>query len=85
MLKETSTVVAKQFGAYARMAQHEAVEVTSHDKPYVVIISAQEHERLRKLDRIVLSAAELPDDLVAAIESATPSEESRLFNDEVEG
>lgn len=85
MHKETSTVVAKQFGAYARMAQHEAIEVTSHDKPYVVIISAQEHERLRKLDRMAISSAELPDELLTAIKEATPSEHSKTFNDEAKG
>lgn len=84
MRRETSSIVSKRFGEFARLAQHEPVEVTTHDQPYVVILSAQEHARLRRLDRQVMASAELPSDLCAAIEDAQPSETSKGFNAEVD-
>lgn len=85
MRRETSTTVGKRFGEFARLAQHEPVEVTTHEQPYVVILSAQEHARLRRLDRQVIASADLPEDLRAAIAKAEPSEASKAFNHEVEG
>lgn len=50
-----------------------------------MILSAQEHARLRRLDRQAIASADLPEDLRAAIAKAEPSEASKAFNHEVEG
>ena len=80
----SSTEVAKRFGEYAQQAQHEPVEVTSYNRPYVTILSAREYERLRRLDRQAYAASELPSDIAAAIAKSEPSSDSERFDDEIE-
>ncbi|GJM08831.1 MAG: hypothetical protein DHS20C11_11070 [Lysobacteraceae bacterium] len=78
-----SSEVAKRFGEFAQLAQHEAVEVTSYNRPYVAILSAREYERLRRLDRQAYRVPDLPAEIFQAIESAEPSTNAKAFDDEV--
>lgn len=82
MIKEKSSEVAKRFGDFAQQAQHEPVEVTQYGRAHVVILSAREHARLRRLDRQVHATAALPEHLVEAIRDAEPSPEAAAYNDE---
>jgi PHD/YefM family antitoxin component YafN of YafNO toxin-antitoxin module len=79
----TSTDVAKKFGAIADIARREPVLVESHGRPQVVMLSPQQYERLRRQDRLVLTARELPPSLRAAIAAAQPSARAADYNDEV--
>lgn len=83
MIQEKSSEVAKRFGDFAQQAQHEPVEVTQYGRAHVVILSAREHARLRRLDRQVFAASELPSSLVQAIKEAQPAAEAEKYNDEV--
>ena len=83
MIQEKSSEVAKRFGDFAQQAQHEPVEVTQYGRAHVVILSAREHARLRRLDRQVFATNEIPKSLVSAIKDAQPSAEAAQYNDEV--
>jgi prevent-host-death family protein len=71
MVRVTSAEVQKQFGRYGEIAQHEPVSITDHGRDSLVLLSADEFERLKALDeRKAFYAWELPDDLAAALEKA---------------
>lgn len=53
--------VQKNFGAYREAALSEPVIVTAYGKPSVVIVAADEYERLRDLDRRVLRVDDMQD------------------------
>jgi len=59
--------VQKNFGRYQDEALVAPVTVTKYGRPSVVIVSAAEFERLKKLDRQVLAVTELGEDEIAAI------------------
>jgi len=81
--------VAKAFGRYQDEAlSAHPVTVTRYGRPSVVILSFAEYERLRsggpsRPRREVMRAAEIPDDLLHAIETAEAPEEAGAFNHEV--
>jgi PHD/YefM family antitoxin component YafN of YafNO toxin-antitoxin module len=77
-----STEVAKRFGAIQQIVQTEPVFVQSHGRPLMVMLSPAEYERLRRQDRRVYRAAELPPSLRAAIAAAKPSAQAEQFNAE---
>lgn len=52
----------------------------SHERPQMVMLSPADYERLRRQDRQVLSTAELPASLRAAIAAARPSAQAAAFN-----
>lgn len=65
----TASEFQKNFGRYQAQAQRGAVKVTSHGRDSVVLISAEDYERLRSLeDRVALSVADMPDDLAQAMD-----------------
>ena len=69
---ETASVaeVAKDFEAYRERAQRGPVTVTRRGRPSVVILAADEYERLRSLDRQALAVTELSDADIEAIRAA---------------
>lgn len=67
----------KNFELYQDRALHVPVTVTNHGRPSVVIIAADEYERLRSLDRQALSIAELGEADIAAIADARVPEDKR--------
>ncbi len=68
--RATAAAVQKNFGHYRDAARLRPLTVTHHGRPSVVILAAEEYERLRKLDRQVLAVEELSDDEIAAIRRA---------------
>jgi prevent-host-death family protein len=91
MLFATSHEVAKSFGQYQdRALADQPVAVTRYGRPTVVILSYAEYLRLRgeapeRPRREVFRAADMPDDLVEAIERARVPAEAEAFNREVDG
>lgn len=77
MLDVSSAEVAKSFGVYreraegARGAAPEPVRVMHYNKPSVVIIRADEYERLKRRDKMSLAIEELPEDLVERVAATT--------------
>lgn len=67
----TASEFQKNFGRYQAQAQRGAIKVTSHGRDSVVLISAEDYERLRSLDtRTAMSVADMPDDLAAELDRA---------------
>lgn len=80
----SSAEVVRNFGRFKELAQRGAVAVTSHGRTSVVLISAEEYARLKALDdRQALYAHELPDSILAALETAVPPEASKAFDHEL--
>ena len=64
----TASELQKNFGRYQAQAQRDAVMVTSHGRDSVVLISAEDYERLKKLDdRVACHPADLPEGLKQAL------------------
>lgn len=61
----------------------EPVIVTKYGRPSVVILSAGEYERLKRLDRQVLAVTDLSDDDIAGIEAARIPDAHRYHSDDL--
>ena len=71
MVRVASAEVQEQFDRYGEIARREPVSITDHGRDALVLLSADEFERLKALDaRKAFYAWELPDDLAAALEEA---------------
>lgn len=73
MLDVSSAEVSKSFGVYRERAEGsggaapEPVRVMHYNKPAVVIVQADEYERLKRRDKMSLAIEELPEDLVEKV------------------
>lgn len=71
MTTVTASELQKNFGRYQAQAQREAIKVTSHGRESVVLLSAEDYERLKKLDdRVAMHPADLPDDLKQELDAS---------------
>ena len=84
MVKITAAELQKHFGQYREKALREPVTVTHHGRDSLVVLSWDEFQRLKALDvRQTLYAWELPPDLAAALETASPAPETAEFDHEI--
>ena len=67
MTQVSSADVQKNFGEYRAMAEQEPVYVSHYNRPSVVIVSAEEYERLKRRDKQVMATEDLPEWLVEQI------------------
>ena len=51
MVSVTSAEFQKGFGRYGEVAQREPVTITNHGRESLVLLSAEEYRRLKRLDR----------------------------------
>jgi prevent-host-death family protein len=76
---ETTRVTASEFqqafGALSDKARHEPVIITKHGRDSLVVMSAEEWERLKRRDRRVGLTAELTDEWVEAVRRAKVPDE----------
>ena len=63
------------FGALSDKARHEPVVITKHGRDSLVVMSAEEWERLKRRDRRVGLAAELPEEWIEAVRQAKVPDE----------
>jgi hypothetical protein len=70
MIRVSSTEFGKEVGRYQDLALSQPVVVTRNGRDRTVVISADEYQRLKRRDRQVFAAGELPGDIVDAIGSA---------------
>jgi hypothetical protein len=70
MIRVSSTEFGKEVGRYQDLALSQPVVVTRNGRDRTVIISADEYLRLKRRDRQVFVAGELPDDIVDAVSHA---------------
>jgi PHD/YefM family antitoxin component YafN of YafNO toxin-antitoxin module len=67
MIRVSSTEFGKEVGRYQDLALSQPVIVTRNGRDRTVMISADEYRRLKRRDRQVFAAGELPDDVVEAV------------------
>lgn len=63
------------FGALSDKARHEPVVITKHGRDSLVVMSADEWERLKRRDRRVGLTAELPEEWGEAVRNAKVPDE----------
>jgi prevent-host-death family protein len=83
MVSVTSAEFQKGFGRYREVAQREPVTITNHGRESLVLLSAEEYRRLKRLDRRALHPWELDEHALAALEKAEPPPEAARFDDEL--
>ena len=84
MVRITSAEFQKQFGQYREKALREPISITHHGRDSLVMLSADEFNRLKALDtRQAFYAWELPDNLTEALQGATPASETAAFDHEM--
>ena len=73
--KVTSSEFQQAFGALSDKAGHEPVITTEHGRRSLVVMAAEEWERLKRRDRQVGLTTELPEEWVEAVRHAKVPEE----------
>ncbi|MGO4871660.1 MAG: type II toxin-antitoxin system Phd/YefM family antitoxin [Roseiarcus sp.] len=63
----TASQFQQSFGALSDKARREPVVITKHGRDSLVVMSAEEWARLKRRDRRVGSAEELPEEWIEAV------------------
>jgi prevent-host-death family protein len=71
IFRVTASEFQKAFGALSDRALREPVAITKQGRDHLVVLSAEEYARLKRRDRAVYVAGELPDELLDAVEHST--------------
>ncbi len=83
MSKITSAEFQKGFGRYREAALKAPLTITNHGRDSLVLLAADEYQRLKSLDRQALFVTELSEaDVQAMAEAAVPAE-ATAFDHEV--
>ena len=69
-IRVTASEFQQAFGALSDKARHEPVVITKHGRDSLVVMSAEEWNRLKRRDRRAGLTAELPEEWVEAVRSA---------------
>lgn len=83
MAKVTAGRFQKEFGHFRTLAHREAVTVTSHGRDDVVLLSADEYQRLRSLERRAMHVSELSADELRALEQVEIPAEAARYDHEM--
>jgi PHD/YefM family antitoxin component YafN of YafNO toxin-antitoxin module len=70
MMRVTTANFIKHYGSLADRALTEPVTITKNGRDRLVVLSAEEYERLKRRDRRVIAAGELTEDEIALIAKA---------------
>jgi PHD/YefM family antitoxin component YafN of YafNO toxin-antitoxin module len=84
MIRVSSTEFGKKVGLYQDAALSQPVIVTRDGRDRTVMISVEEYLRLRRRDRQVFAAGELPENVVEAVRSAEMDSRHRALDDLLE-
>ena len=71
----------KNYGQLADRALTEPITITKNGRDRLVVLSEEEYQRLKRRDRRVYRVADIPLDLLEAIEAAEPPEDSKALNE----
>lgn len=86
-LIETTRVTASEFqqafGALSDKARHDTVVIAKHGRDSLVVMAAEEWERLRRRDRRAGLTTELPEEWVEAIRHAKVPDEFAHLDSEI--
>ena len=70
MVRVTASEFQRSFGKLSGRALKEAVAITKQGRDHLVLLSADEHARLKRRDRKVGLAGELSDEWLSAVRKA---------------
>ena len=84
MSQVKATQAQRRFGEMIREAQREPVEILSHGKPAVVLVSAHEYARLKALDRRVVLAGDFDQETVRLLRASEAPADAAEFDHEVD-
>lgn len=79
----TASEFQQAFGALSDKARREPVVITKHGRDSLVMMSAEEWERLKRRDRHVGLRSELPEEWVEAVRRAKVTDEFAHRSDEL--
>jgi prevent-host-death family protein len=71
----TASQFQQSFGTLSDKARHEPVVITKHGRDSLVVMSAEEWARLKRRDRRVGLADELPEEWIEAVRRSEAPEE----------
>jgi len=78
-MRVTASEFQQSFGMLSDKARQEPVVITKHGRDSLVVMPVEEWERLKRRDRRVGAAADLPEEWIAAVEVAeVPDEYAHL-------
>jgi hypothetical protein len=66
----TATEFQKSFGAMSDVALRKPLTITKQGRDHLVVLAADEYQRLKRRDRAVYAAGELPDEWLEAISTS---------------
>lgn len=84
MTKVTSGDFTREFGRYRVLSHREAVVVTHHGRDDVVLIAADDYERLRRYEQKPFHVSQLPRQVVDELGTIEPSKAAAQFDHEYE-
>jgi prevent-host-death family protein len=82
-MKVSAAEIGKNFGQFADRALVEPVSITKYGREHLVLLSADEYARLKRRDRMVYRAQDVPDDLLEAIAATEPPPEAEQVEREL--
>lgn len=80
----TASEFQQAFGSLSDKARREPVVITKHGRDSLVVMSAEEWERLKSRDRKVYMTTELPDEWIEAVRNAKVPDEFAYLDAELE-
>lgn len=83
MARVPASEFQREFGRLRGVAHREAVIVTNHGRDDVVLVSAEEYQRLRSLERIAMPVGDLSDEELAALDAVEIPVEAARYNHEL--
>ncbi len=84
MTRVTAGEFQKEFGRFRSVAHREAVTITNHGRDDLVLLSAEEYQRLKSRDRQALHVSQLTEDELNEIAHAEIPAEAAQFNHEMD-
>ncbi len=82
MIKVSSAEFQRNIGRYQDIALTQPIAVTRNGRERTVMISTEEYQRLKQLDRQVLLLDDFSDEMISDIERSEPPEEASAFDNE---
>lgn len=83
MIRMTEAELPGGLGALAEKARHEPVTITKDGRDDLVLLSAEEYARLKRRDRWVGLAEDLPEEWIEAVLSAKVPDEFAALDAEL--
>ena len=79
----TTAELIKNFGQLADQALTEPVTITKHGRDRLVMLSVEEYQRLKRRDRQVYRAEQIPQEIAEAIAATEPGPDSEAAQAEL--